>query len=827
MTPKRKLVIALAGNANVGKSLDGETEVKVFYKGKWRIIKLRRLVKEIFNSQQTIKIGESLYSKPKNLFCLSLDKKRMKPVVAKVSCVVEHKNSEDLLMIKTRSGRVIAATKDHNFLIFKKNKVVILDGEHIAAGDLIPAFDELSCDRNMKHEIKEMTSNKLLLDPIDCIKKFKPRDKYVYDLVVEEYENFMLANGAFIHNSVIFNQLTGLHQHIGNWPGKTVEKAEGTLHFRGYEIDIIDLPGIYSLSTFSLEELISREFIAVERPDLVINVVDASVLERNLFFTLQLIELETPIVISLNQIDIASRKGIKIDYRRLERILGVPVVPTVAINGRGIYQLLEKAVDVIEKGRIKPKKIEYGSEVERRIKKLTQLLEKIQFKYPSRWTSIKLLEGDREVKKELRKINPEILEIARKLAEEIEEIHGHSCSTVITSERYEAAGRIVREVQRIVAPIKPSLSERIHNITTHRVVGYIIMSIILLSIFYSIFILGDYFSGILSDILYGFEPSFKSFFGKGPLGSLLWGGILEGIIAGVTIVIPYLVPFYLILYTLEDSGYLSRIAFLTDSLMHRMGLHGKAFIPIMLAYGCNVPACLGCRIMETRRERFLAAFVVTLVPCAAVTVIILGLVGKFVGMNWALTLYIIDVLIIFSLGRLAFKALPGEPTALIMEMSEYRIPHWETVLKQTWFRLEEYIKMAFPLIIAGSFVIKTIEVLGLLRAVQQILSPITTLWLGLPPETGVTLIFGVLRKELMLVMLATLLGTTNFSTVLTSTQMIVFTIVAMLYIPCIATIAALVKEFGWKRASLITILEIFFAIFAGGIAARILVYLNL
>jgi len=632
-----------------------------------------------------------------------------------------------------------------------------------------------------------------------------------------------LAGNANVGKSVVFNQLTGLHQHIGNWPGKTVEKAEGALHFKDYSIDIVDLPGIYSLSTFSLEELISREYIAVERPDLVINIVDASLLERNMFFTLQLLELETPMIMALNQMDMAKKKGIRIDHEKLEKLLGIPVIPTVAVSGTGIYELLEKAVEVIEKKvKMKLLKAKYGKEIEERIEKTSGLLEKTQFKYPARWAAIKLLEGDNEVKKEITDINPEIVSTAEKLAKEIEEIHEHSCSTVITSERYEVASRIAREVREMTPPIKPSMAERIHTLTTHKISGYPIMVLSVLSIFYLIFAFGDYTSGLLGDSLFGLKPIFEGIFGTGVFGKLFWGGVMEGIIGGVTVALPYILPFYFILYFLEDSGYLSRIAFLMDNFMHRIGLHGKAFIPIMLGFGCNVPGCLGCRIMETTRERLLAAFVVTLVPCAATTVIILGLVGAFVSIQWALALYIIDLLIIFFLGRLAFKALPGEPTSLIMEMSDYRAPHLKTVLKQTWFRLIEFVTMAFPLIIVGSLVIKIVEILNLLEPIANILSPVTVTWLGLPAITGITLIFGVLRKELTLIMLATLFGTTNFAQVMTPVQMIVFTLVAMLYIPCIATIAALVKEFGWKKTYFITVFEILLALILGGIAFRLL-----
>lgn len=626
---------------------------------------------------------------------------------------------------------------------------------------------------------------------------------------------------------MIFNHLTGLHQHIGNWPGKTVEKAEGTLHFKGYTIDVVDLPGIYSLSTFSIEELISREYIAVERPDLVINVVDASVLERNLFFTLQLMELETPLVVALNQVDMAKKKGIKINHKKLEEILGVPVIPMVATKGTGIYELLQRSVETIEKEDEKSSQMRYGEEIEERIETLSEMVKKIQYPYPARWTAIKLLEQDEQVEREIRNLDPEVLSAAEKFATEIEEVHGHSCSTVITSGRYEIAGDVAREVQQIVPPIKPPMRERLHALTTHRIWGYPIMAVFLLSIFYSIFAFGEYTSGLLSDLFYGWKPIFESVFGTEVIGKLIWGGVMEGIIAGITIALPYIIPFYLILYLLEESGYLSRIAFLLDKLMHKIGLHGKAFIPLMLGYGCNVPAVLGCRIMETGRERLLAGFVTTLVPCAAQTAIILGLVGAFVGVQWALALYIINLLIIFLLGRMAFKALPGEPTALIMEMHDYRMPHLQTVLKQTWFRLTEFVKIAFPLIILGSLVIKLAEVAGLLNPIADALSPITVTWLGLPAITGIALIFGVLRKELTLIMLANLLplkpGQTfadvpGFGPV----QMIVFALVTMLYIPCIATIAALVREFGWKKALFITVFEIVFAILLGGIAYRLL-----
>ena len=632
-----------------------------------------------------------------------------------------------------------------------------------------------------------------------------------------------LAGNANVGKSVIFNQLTGLHQHIGNWPGKTVEKAEGTLYFKGYTIDFIDLPGIYSLSTFSIEELVSREYIATEKPDLVINVVDASILERNLFFTLQLLELETPLIIALNQVDMAKKKGITVDTEKAEKLLGVPVVPTVAVSGEGVYQMLETAIDVIAgKRKIEPLEPRYGKEIEERIEDLVILLSKIQLKYPARWAAIKLLEKDSEVEKEVGALSPETVAAAERMRGELEQLHGHSCPTVVTCERYHVASMISEEIQTITEPLKTPLREKLHTLTTHKIFGYPIMLATILAVFIAIFSFGDFTSTLLGDTFFSLKPAFDSVLGTGIVGELVWGGIIEGIIGGVTIALPYILPFYFILYIFEDSGYLSRIAFLMDNLMHKMGLHGKAFIPVMLSFGCNVPGCLGCRIMETARERLLTAFVVTLVPCAATSVIILGLVGAHVGIQWALALYIINLIIIFVLGRIAFKALPGEPTELIMEMSAYRVPHVKTVAKQTWFRLREFIVMAFPLIIVGSLVIKIAEVANLLTPIANIMSPVTVAWLGLPVVTGIALIFGVLRKELTLIMLTTLFGTANFAQVMTPVQMVVFTLVVMLYIPCVATIGALVKEFGWKKALLITIIEILLALLVGGIAYRLL-----
>jgi ferrous iron transport protein B len=625
-----------------------------------------------------------------------------------------------------------------------------------------------------------------------------------------------LAGNANVGKSVIFNQLTGLHQHIGNWPGKTVEKAEGSLHFKGHDMDVIDLPGIYSLSTFSLEEEITREYITDERPDVVIDVIDASVLERNLYFTMQLLELGRPMIVALNQVDTAKKKGIEVDHRKLAKLLGVPVIPTIAVKSIGLTELLEATIKAAADGK-SPEPPRYGSEIEKAISGISMSLGRREMKYPKRWFAMKLLQNDEVIRK--MPIDNSVIKQSGKAAKDIERIHKHPCPTAVACEIYGLAADIAKKVQRRTSKAR-SMADRLDDVSTHWFWGYPIMAIVLLAVFFGIFIAGNSLAAFieesfssLSVVLEGSMPGIP--------GSIALA-VIEGLIATLTVVIPYILPFYIALGILESSGYMARIAFLMDSVMHRMGLHGKAFIPLMMGFGCNVPACLGCRVMETHRERMIAVFVITLIPCAAVTTVILGLVGRFVGIGWALVLYLVDAIIILGLGRIAFKVLPGEPTGLIMEMPSYKVPHFITILRQTWFKMKGFVLIAFPVIIASTVAIKILEIAGLLDAVAVSMSPVTVGWLGLPAITGILLIFGILRKELTLVMLASYIGTTNFASALSPVQMIVFALVTMLYIPCAATISTLVKEIGAKKAATVTVFEIGFAIIIGGIAFRLL-----
>jgi ferrous iron transport protein B len=632
-----------------------------------------------------------------------------------------------------------------------------------------------------------------------------------------------LAGNANVGKSVIFNQLTGLHQHVGNWPGKTVERAEGTLVFEDREIDVIDLPGIYSLSTYSIEELVSREYIAVEQPDVIINVVDAGSLERNLAFTIQLMELEPRMVMALNQIDVAEGKGIIVYPEDLSNELGIPVIPTVAVKGAGLTDLVKVAVEAIRGKKTEP--IKYGSEIEERIQRIIDAT-KVVTPYPTRWIALKLLEGDEEIEKSVYVAQPDLKKIVLNEIKIIEELHGHDISSVMTSERYAIASMVADKTTSHVIPEK-SLIDRVEDIASHPVLGYVLMVVSILGVFYSIFSFGDWLAGVL-DTFFGYTKEvFFNSVGETRVTTFLWEAVADGFIGGIVVALPYITPFYMMLSLLEDSGYLARVAYLMDSAMHTIGLHGKGFIPVMLGFGCNVPAVLGARIMETERERLICAFVASLVPCAARSMVIMGLVATYVGFEYAVLLYLIDFVLIFILGRMAYKVAPDEPVGLIMEMPSFRMPSLKTTAQRSWFRLKDFVYNALPIMVYGNFIIQVASIIGLLQIVEGWMSPITVGWLGLPSLAGVVLIFGVLRKELTLVLLGSLMGTTDFSMILTPIQMFIFAFVVMVYVPCVSTIAALVKEFGYKNAAIISAVQVFTAVLLGGIILRVFPLLGL
>ncbi|MBI5000258.1 MAG: ferrous iron transport protein B [Euryarchaeota archaeon] len=624
-----------------------------------------------------------------------------------------------------------------------------------------------------------------------------------------------LAGNANVGKSAIFNQLTGLEQTVGNWAGKTVELAEGYLSHHGKTVRIIDLPGTYSMSAYSIEETVARDFISRERPDAVVNVVDATALERNLALTLQLLDMDAPIAIALNMMDMAVKRGMDVDARKLSGLLGVPVVPVVATRGSGVHELVDGAFDAAERtGRARP--AGYGPEVESRIAKLCAVLDKVELGYPRRWAAIKLLEGDDGIVEVARMANPGLVSAAKILSDELEGEHGEPAAVVVASERYAAAARIAAACQKFQRRPKPSLAERLDALAMHRFWGYVWAIGVSVLLIATVSLVGGWATALISGAFEGLNPG-----GGGFWAALAWNGAVVGFYSAIAVAFGFILPFYLILGLLEDFGYLPRLAYLMDRPCHLVGLHGKACMPLMLGLGCNVPACAGCRIMENKRDRYIATFLSTLVPCSARAVVVLGLVGVYLGFEWAVLIYILDFALIVGVGRLLNRLMPGSSAGLILEVPPYRAPSMKIVSRQAWARFRPFLATAVPLIVLGSVVIEGFYLAGYLGPVAELMSPVTVVWLGLPAFTGILLVLGTLRKEAALVLLSVVAGTTAIETVMTPLQMVVFAFVVMVYVPCVSTVAALVREVGWRSALGISAAEIGLAVLLGGLLYRV------
>jgi len=646
-----------------------------------------------------------------------------------------------------------------------------------------------------------------------------------------------------VGKSALFNQMTGLDQRTGNWAGKTVEVARGKALFENRVFEIIDLPGIYSLSSYTEEEVVTRDFLASEEAEVVVNVVDATALERNLYLTTQILEMGLPVILALNQADLAKKKGIKIDKKVLAKKLGVPVIETVGLTGKGLQKTMHVAKHLVEiqryHGRAGPTKFEsgkrknppmgsehwmhhahhldkrflpYGPEIEKCVVKLEQSIKEPINGYSPRFLAAKLLEGDSLAATLIASKKPKVLEKARRFQTELETIHRENASTIMTQERYSISNKTATEVTNLEHSEKMSRAERFDTLSTHPVFGYIVLVTVILGAFFLIFNLGDILSGWIMNFYDWIGVYVLDALGDGWLYLILWDGAAQGLIAGLAFVLPYILPFYILLAILEDSGYLARVAILLDTLMHRFGLHGKAFIPMILGYGCTVPAVLGTRILETKRERFISAFMAGFLPCAARTTVIMAVGGAFLGWHWALGLYAFNIIVIATLGLIASRILPGKSYGLIMEVPKYHFPTPKVVFKQSWMRLKDFVIVALPIIVVGSVVLVVFEMFNLTGSINWFFRPVTVWMLGLPVAVGVILLLGILRKELTVVMLITLWNTEALDQHMTAAQMLVFTLFVVFYIPCISTMAALFKEFGLRSTLLLSIIQFVIAL---------------
>ncbi|MBM3306024.1 MAG: ferrous iron transport protein B [Candidatus Aminicenantes bacterium] len=602
--------------------------------------------------------------------------------------------------------------------------------------------------------------------------------------------------------STLFNSIAGHKAETSNFPGTSIQHTHSRVNIEGRLLDIVDLPGTYSLCPTDRAEQVVLSHLFSERPDLVVNVVDASTLSRSLELSLELIELGYPMVIALNMMDLAERKGIEVDGAKLQALLGAPVVPIIATFGRGVKELLERAFTVLDEGQVL-RGIRGSGDVESKIAEMERL---IPPGFPivgnRRFTAVKLIEtGGLACGDLLGEVDPRLASVLAGLRKGLEESRGAPAYEIISAERHHLAMKIFEGTSRVLHGKRLTWDTRADAVLMHPVFGYVILVAVFLAFFLVIFKVGNPLEALLLGPFESLKATLASRLGDG-FAFYLAEGLIQGVGGGVAIVLPYFLPLLFLMALLEDLGYLARAGFLLDAFMHRIGLHGKSVSPFILGFGCNVPAIVSTRILESQRDRILTSLLIPFIPCAARTTIILALVAFYLGPLWAMGFYVANLAVVALVGWVISLFLKEPSPGLILEIPSLKAPRPGSVLRKTWLQIFSFVKFAWPILIAGSLVLSLMSFFGADRLVNDILAPLVSQGLGLPRELGVTLVFGFLRKELSLIMMLQALGVEyqDLLTAITREQIIVFTVFISFFIPCLSTFAILWKEIGKKWA---------------------------
>lgn len=686
--------------------------------------------------------------------------------------------------------------------------------------------------------------------------------------------NVALVGNPNCGKTSLFNIASGAHEHVGNYSGVTVDAKEGFFDFQGYRFRIVDLPGTYSLSAYSPEEIYVRRHIIDQTPDIIINVVDASNLERNLYLTTQLIDMNVRMVVALNMYDELEASGNTLDYVKLGELFGVPMLPTVSRTGRGVENLFHVIITLYEGGDFLDKKgkvraeiledfrqwhkeyvpdhafgthqeeeehprgffrhihINHGPELERSIDAVKLVIsenENIRHKYSTRFLSIKLLENDKDLEGMVKTLpnGGKILEVRDREKQRIREVMNEDSEQAITDAKYGFISGALRETFVDNHQDKERMTRVIDAIVTHRVWGFPIFFLFMFLMFEVTFVLGAYPQDWIESLVNVIGTFISNNMAEGPLKNLLIDGIIGGV-GGVIVFLPNILILYLFISLMEDSGYMARAAFIMDKIMHKMGLHGKSFIPLIMGFGCNVPAVLASRTIENRKSRLVTILINPLMSCSARLPIYLLLVGVFFPHHASLVLlsiYSLGIILAVVMARLFSRFLvKGDDTPFVMELPPYRMPTSKAIFRHTWEKGAQYLRKMGGVIMVASIIIWVLgyfprpsesmdlaqqqenSYIGRIgKAIEPAIEP-----LGFDWKLGIGILSGVGAKELVVSSLGVLYADDAEADETTLAQRLPITplvaygymVFILLYFPCVATLAAIRQEAGgWKWAA--------------------------
>ena len=631
-----------------------------------------------------------------------------------------------------------------------------------------------------------------------------------------------LAGQPNCGKSTLFNAVAAFKVDVGNFAGTSVAYAETRVTFEGQNIRLIDLPGTYSISSRDPAEKVARDFLLSGGVDALINVVDASMLSRSLELTLQLIEMRAPMVVCLNMTDEALRKGMDINVKRLEELLGLPVCSAVAVVGTGIDEVFRQAIRVAGRtvASVEPR---YDLEIENSLARLLAgYPESLREAWPhsARFVALRLLEADEDFETRVLARDPSFVARAREERRLLSERDGRPEASALGSHRHALVLDLYEKVVRHERGNVLGTREKIDRFIIHPLGGAVVVVASLLLTFYLAFFMGNAIAAVVDVPSSALRAAIQAL--SPGLGPVLLLGLFEGVVAGAGIVLPYLVPLLLLLAIFEDTGLLPRIAFMVDGILHRVGLHGSSVVPLILGFGCNVPAIMATRTLDNSRDRLVTMLVIPFVTCSARSVIIIALAGKYLGVLVTLGLYLLAGVVSMSVSFGITRSKRRRSLGVIMEVPPLRRPYPRIVVRKVWMRLREFVVLAWPVLIVSSLALSMVSFLGMDAAINGALSPLTSSWLNLPVAVGIPLFLGLFRKELTLLMLGAALGTSAIGTVLSHSQILVLVIFTMLYVPCVATIAALWREGGWRTATASSLLNLVVSIAVAGGVGRLI-----